>query len=388
MAIPLSYSFRHVVKRWRTTALTVFAIGLVVAMFVCMLSMAQGLALAFVSSGDPDNVLVLRKGSTAETNSTVDRKYFNTMQYLANVAKGPDNKPLAALETINIASIPKLAGGSTNAIFRGVGASSLPMRPNIKIVEGRNFTPGLRELIVGNGAVSRFANTKIGDKVKLVKGEWTIVGRFDAQKTAFASEFWGDVDLLNQEFERFSYSSVLLRATQPGGAAGLMKEIDGNQQLATMKPRAEVAYYAEQTKSAEPIKFLGTMISVIMAVGAVFAAMNTMYAAISSRSWEIATLRVIGYSRRSILLCFMIESMILGAAGGVLGGLMALPMNGMATGTMGMFSFSEVAFSFRVTPGLLASGVVFAMLMGLAGGFLPALQASRRAIVESLREAG
>ncbi|MCX7719272.1 MAG: ABC transporter permease [Candidatus Sumerlaeaceae bacterium] len=386
MAIPLRYSIRHIGLRWRTTTLTVFAFALVVAMLVIVLSLAQGLSEAFVSSGDPRNLLVLRKGSTSETNSTVDRKHLAKIRYLEGVAAGPDGRPLAELETINIVSLEKNGGGKSNAIIRGAGPSSFGMRPGLRIVEGRPFTPGLQELIVGDGASKRFRNTRVGDRVKLVKSEWIIVGRFDTGRTAFDSELWGDVEVLNREFDRDVYSSIIVQATDPAGRDRLKAAIESNQQLSGLKPRAEVDYYAEQTKNSKPIQYLGTMIAVIMAVGAVFSAMNTMYAAISSRAREIGTLRILGYSRRSILLCFIIEAAMLGLVGGVLGGLLALPMNGVATGTSNMYSFSEVAFAFRVTPTLFAIGVGFAVVMGIVGGFLPALQASRAAIVENMRD--
>ncbi len=386
MPVPLRYSIRHVARRWRTTTLTVFAIALVVAMLVIVLSLAQGLSEAFVSSGDPRNLLVLRKGSTSETNSTVDRKHLANIRFLDGIAAGPDGRPLAELETINIASMEKVSGGKSNAIVRGAGQSSFQMRPGLRIVEGRSWTPGLQELIVGDGASKRFVGARVGDRIKLVKSEWTIVGRFDAGRTAFDSEFWGDIEVLNREFDRDVYSSIIVQAADPAGRDRLKAAIEVNQQLSGLKPRAETDYYAEQTKNSKPIQYLGTMIAVIMAVGAVFSAMNTMYAAISSRAREIGTLRILGYSRRSILLCFMIESAILGLCGGVAGGLLALPMNGVATGTSNMYSFSEVAFAFRVTPSLLGIGVAFAMVMGVVGGFLPALQASRAAIVDSLRD--
>lgn len=371
--------------RWRTVAFTVGAIALVVAMLICVMALAQGLDEAFVTTGDPRNLIVLRKGSNAETNSTVSREYFNLVQYLPGVARGPSGLPLAARETVNIANVEKTGGGKSNGIFRGVQETSPALRPNWSLVEGRMFRTGLQELIVGNGAAGRFAGAVVGGTVRLNKTDWKIVGRFDANRSAFDSEFWGDVEALNREFTRDTYSAFLIQAAA-GDVAALREQFEASQRLSTLAARPEPEYYEEQTKSAGPIRFLGGMISVIMSVGAVFAAMNTMYAAIGSRSWEIATLRVIGYPRRSILLCFMLESLLIGLVGGVLGCLLALPMNGVATGTTSMVSFAEVAFAFRVTPQLMLTGVVFAMVLGAVGGFLPALQASRQKIVESLRE--
>ncbi len=388
MAIPLKYNIRHVMRRWKTTAMTVFAVGLVVAMFVCVLALANGLSQAFVVSGDPSNVLLMRKGSTAETNSTVNREDYYDAKFLPGVARGADGEPQIAVETANIASMAKASGGSSNAVFRGVGPTSLSMRKNIRLVEGRMVTPGLNELMVGSSATTRFKNARIGDTIKLVKSEWKIVGRFDASKSAFDSEFWGDVEQLNREFDRTVYSSMLIRAESPELVPTIIQTVETDQRLASLKAQTEISYYEEQTKSSMPIQFLGMMISVIMAVGAVFAAMNAMYASVSSRSTEIATLRVLGFSRRSILLSFSIESLVIGMLGGIVGGILAMPINGVSTGTANFVTFSEVAFAFRVTPGLIASGIIFASLIGVVGGFLPALQASRLPIIDGLKGGG
>ena len=385
MALPLKYNVRSVIRRWKTTSMTVLAIGLVVAMFVAVLALANGLNSAFATSGDPSNVLVLRKGSTAETNSTIKREDMYNSKFLPGVARDAAGGPLVSLETINIVSLPKVGGGSTNASVRGVGPSSLAMRSSIVLAEGRMPAPGLNELIVGSGAAKRFQNAGLGGRFKLVKSEWTIVGRFDAQRTAFDSEFWGDAEQLNREFDRTLYSSLILRAESPAAVPALIARIESTQTLSNLKARAEVAYYEEQTKSGAPIRYLGLMIAFIMAIGAVFAAMNAMYASVSSRAWEIATLRVLGFSRGSILISFSIESLFIGFLGGVIGGVLALPINGLSTGTTNFTTFSEIAFAFQVTPGLLLIGVGFASAIGIIGGFLPALQASRLPIIDGLR---
>jgi putative ABC transport system permease protein len=387
MAIPLKYNIRHAARRWRTSLFTVFIIGLVVALFVSMLALTNGLNQAFATTGDPLNVLVLRQGSTAETNSTINRTDFYTAKFLDGIAVGSDGTPLVTVETINIASLARPDGARSNASIRGVSAVSMRMRDGIKLVEGRMPTPGLNELVVGNGAASRFGGANVGDAIRLVKSNWTIVGRFDGGSTAFNSEFWGDVEQLNREFDRTVYSSMLMRAATPADVDRLIATIEGSQRLANLEGRRETDYYKEQTKSSAPIKFLGLMISFIMAVGAVFAAMNAMYATVASRSSEIATLRVLGFSRRSILLAFMIEAAVTGVAGGIVGGLMSLPMNGVTTGTTSFTTFSEISFAFQVTPGLLLGGVIFATVIGVIGGFLPALQASRLTIIDGLRGA-
>lgn len=385
MAFPIKYNVRHVVRRWKTTSMTILSIGLVVAVFISVMALANGLSQAFATSGDPSNVLVMRKGSTAETNSTVERKDYNNARFLPGIAKDAAGEPMVAVESINIASLPKRTGGSSNAAIRGISAQSMAMRANIKLVEGRMPTPGLNELIVGTGSQKRFAGTDMGSTIKLVKSQWKIVGRFDASKTAYDSEIWGDVEQLNHEFERTVYSSMLMRLADPAKMESFIDDAGKIQLLANVKMQSEVAYYKEQTKTAGPIQFLGTLISVIMAIGAVFAAMNTMYASVSSRSWEIATLRVIGFSRRSILLSFSLESLLMGMMGGIVGALLSLPINGISTGTTNFVNFSEVAFAFQVTPGLIAAGIIFASFIGVVGGFFPALQASRIPIIDGLR---
>lgn len=386
MAIPIRYNLRHLVRRWRTTVLTSLAIGLVVAVFVIMLSLAQGLSDAFVSSGDPLNVLVLRSGATSETNSLINRDQMRLLKYLPGVDTDPNGDPLISVEVINLMNLPKTSGGTSNAMVRGVSPAAFAIRPLVKIVEGRPFRPGLREIIVGSTASGRFADCRVGQTLKFVNSHYTIVGRFDAARSAFDSEFWGDTEELSREFNRDFYSTVVLRVADSRAAADLIARIVADRQLASMKPRTEWDYYQDQTKNAGPIRFLGGFLAVVMAVGAVFSAMNTMYAAVAGRGREIATLRVLGFSRRSILLSFVIESILLALIGGVIGGLLSLPMNGVATGTSNFLTFTEVAFYFRVTPPLLIGGLVFAAIMGAVGGFLPALQASRRPIVETLRE--
>ncbi|MDX1973034.1 MAG: ABC transporter permease [Candidatus Sumerlaeia bacterium] len=386
MAIPLKYNIRHVLLRWRTTSLTIFAVALVVAMFVCMLSLANGLETSLTDSGNPLNVVVMRKGATSETNSSVERSAFTVIQYAPEIARDAEDQPLAAKETINIVIMKRRTGGSTNAIVRGIDAQSLALRPEITLVEGRMPKPGLTELVVGTAASKRFENAQVGQKIKLVKTQYEIVGRFDAGQTAFNSEFWGDVEGLNREFDRTVYSSFLIRARDAASVEPLIKAIESNQQAPNLRGQKEVAYYKAQTISAAPIKFLGVFLSVVMSVGAVFAAMNTLYASIAGRSWEVATLRILGFSRTSILICFLIESVFLCLLGGVLGGLLSLPMNGVATGTTNFASFAEIAFAFQITPMLLLYGLLFSAFIGLVGGFLPALQASRQTIISSLRE--
>lgn len=385
MAIPLKYNLGHLVQRWRTNVLTIIAIGVVVAVFISVLALANGLSNSFVQSGHPLNLLIMRSGATSETNSAVNRDHVRILRYVEGAEIAPDGEPMVSVEAINLSNIPKAGGGTSNAAIRGVGAKAMDLRPGIRIVEGRMFRPGVRELIVGNGAANRFARMKIGDTLRLSKSTYTIVGRFDANRAAFDSEIWGDVDELCREFDREQYSSMVIRARDPYTLEQIKKRIADDNQLASLAARTETSYYEEQTKNAGPIQFLGGFLAVVMSVGAVFSAMNTMYAAISSRAREIATLRIVGYGRRSILVSFMFESVLLSLAGGAVGGALSLLVNGIQTGTTNFYSFTEVTFAFRVTPGLIIGGLVFAGFMGLIGGFLPALQASRRPIMDALR---
>lgn len=389
MPVPIKYNIRHVGRRWKTTSMTILAISLVVAIFICMLALSSGISHAFATSAEPRNVIVLRSGSTAETNSSVERQVYNLLAVLPGIAKDSEGNAMISAETINIATLPKKTGGGSNASIRGFGPMSMKMRPQIHLVEGRMPDPSLHELIVGNGAAQRFENTNVGDEIKLVKSKWKIVGRFDAGNSSFDSEMWGNVDQLNLEFDRTVFSSVLIQAESVEGRQTVIDAIKANQQLARVEGQPELDYYQKQTApTAGPIEFLGMLISIIMAVGAVFAAMNAMYASISSRTWEISTLRVIGFSRFSIILSFVIESLFVGFIGGVIGALLALPINGITTGTTSWSTFSEIAFAFRITPGLVVGGIVFASLIGMIGGFLPAIQASRIPIVDGLKGEG
>ncbi|MCC6547034.1 ABC transporter permease [Candidatus Sumerlaeota bacterium] len=389
MPLPLKYNVRHVARRWKTTSMTILAIALVVAIFICMLALSNGITHAFRISGEPRNVIVLRSGSNAETNSAVERTVYDIAKVLPGIARDKDGNALVTAETINIATLPKKTGGGGNASIRGFGPMSMAMRPQIKLVAGRMPDPALHELIVGSGAAERFANTEIGDEIKLVKSKWKIVGRFEAENSAFSSELWGDVDRLNLEFDRTVYSSLLMQADSIEARDALIKAFKDDQRLSKLEGQPEAGYYEKQTaQTAKPIEFLGMLISIIMAIGAVFAAMNAMYASISSRAWEISTLRVIGFSRFSIILSFCLESLFVGFIGGVIGALLALPINGVTTGTTSWSTFSELAFAFRITPSLVLGGIVFASLIGVIGGFLPAIQASRIAIVDGLKGEG
>ena len=387
MAIPLKYNLRNLAVRRTTTAMTAFSITLTVTVFVILMALAQGLQISLTATGHPLNLLVLREGSQSETQSSVQRDSLQVIRYLDGIAMTANGEPWISPELIVLINLPRRGQvQGSNVSIRGLGPEGFAMRPEFKLVEGRQFRPGLREVIVSKKISDRFQNCGLGDKLKFAKGYWTVVGVFDVGTTAYASEIWTDAEDLGQDFDRDAYSSVFVRATDAGALARLKKVVSDDRRL-HMKPQTEKEYYESQTSTAAPIKALGIFIAGLMAVGASFAAMNTMYAAVARRTKEIGALRVVGFSRRSILLCFIIESVLIAALGGFIGCVLALPINGVTTGTTNFMTFSELTFDFRITPGLLVNGMIFAVVMGFVGGLFPAWRAAHEDIVTALRSA-
>jgi putative ABC transport system permease protein len=385
MAIPLKYNFRNIAVRRTTTLMTAFSITLTVAVFVILMALAEGLRSSLATTGSPLNVLIMREGSQSETVSFVSRDSLQVIKYLDGIAKDDKGEPFVSAEEVILVNMPKIgqAQGS-NVTIRGVGPDGPALRPDFKIVAGRMFKSGLREVIVSKRISERFQDCQLGDKLKFAKGYWTVVGIFTAGNTAYNSEIWGDVNDLAQDFDRESYSDVVVRATGESAVAKLTDQIANDRRL-HLKPQTERNYYEAQTETARPIQAFGIFIAILMAVGASFAAMNTMYAAVARRTKEIGTLRVVGFSRWSIMVSFIIESVLIAAVGGLAGCLLALPINGVTTGTTNFVTFSELAFNFRVTPQLFLTGVVFSIFMGFVGGLFPAWRAAHENIVTSLR---
>jgi putative ABC transport system permease protein len=307
------------------------------------------------------------------------------IRYLEGIAKNEKGEPWVSPELIVLINLPRRgqAQGS-NVTIRGLTPAGFGLRPEFKVVEGRQFRSGLREVIVSKKISDRFQNCGLGDKVKFAKGYWTVVGIFEVGNTAYASEIWTDPEDLGQDFDRDAYSSVFLRAVDSSTLNRLKQQLADDRRL-HLKAQIEREYYEKQTSSAAPIKALGIFIAGLMAIGASFASMNTMYAAVARRTKEIGALRVLGFSRGSILLSFVIESVLIALVGGAIGCLLALPVNGVTTGTTNFTTFSELAFNFRVTPRLLLNGMIFAALMGFIGGLFPAWRAARENIVTALR---
>ena len=351
------------------------------------MALLAGLDRAFVTSGDPLNVLVMRKGSQAELSGGFDASLFPTLKTLPGIAKDRNGEPMASGEWVVVIVLPRKDGtGEVNVTVRGMMPDGLELRPQVKIVEGRWFTPGQREVVVSESIKKRFAHANIGDTLQFGKGPWTVVGVFDAGGSAYESEIWGDVNQMASDFDRQGgFASAYLRATDPVSADALKHRVSDDQRL-KLEGVLETEYYAKQTSSGAPIKYIGWVVAIIMAIGSSFAAMNTMYAAVAYRSREIATLRVIGFSRPSILTSFVFESVLLSLLGAAVGIVLMLPFNGMTTGTSNSVTFSEIVFSLRMTPQVVMVAVVFAIIMGLFGGMAPAWHAARRDILAALRD--
>jgi putative ABC transport system permease protein len=387
MAIPISYNVRNLILRKGLTIMTALGIALTVTTALFIMALLAGLKRAFVTSGNPLNVMVLRKGSTSELTGPFPSEDFGVLKTLPGIAKDSHGDPLVSGETVVVIVLPRADGsGEVNVSVRGMMQDGLELRPGVKLAEGRWFTPGQREVVVSSSIHKRFAHANIGDSLQFGKGWWKVVGIFNSGGTAYESEIWGDVNQMNSDFDRQGvFSSAYLRATDPVAAQALKNRVSDDQRL-KLDGALETEYYEKQTSSGAVIKFIGWLVAIIMAIGSSFAAMNTMYAAVAYRSREIATLRVIGFSRPSILTSFVLEAIMLSLIGAALGIILMLPFNGMTTGTSNQVTFSEVVFSLRMTPGVIGTAVLFAMIMGLFGGIFPAWHASRREILASLRD--
>ena len=385
MALPLKYNLRNVVVRWKTTGFTVLGIAAVVAVFVLLQSLARGIEASSANTGDPRNVLVVRKGSQAESGSLVSRENFQTIRYFEEIARNDAGEPLISAEVVLIISVPRIGTtNEANTLIRGITPRGMELRPQVTLVEGRWFRPGQREITVSRSLAGRFAGLEIGGTVKAGPDRLTVVGHFDGQRSAYDSEAWMDADEARSIFDRDMYSSFLIRPKDAAAATNLIARVEADKRLA-LRAEPETAYYAKQTMTAMPIKILAGILGTAMSVGAVFAAMNTMYASVAARTREIGTLRVLGYSRRAIVASFLIEGALLAAIGGVIGCGLAFFMHGRTTGTLDFQSFAETVFAFRITPDLVLTGIAFSVVIGLAGSFLPALRAARLPVISALK---
>jgi putative ABC transport system permease protein len=385
MALPLKYNFRNITVRKSSTLATALTIGLTVGVFLMVMALARGIDLTLESSGEPLNLIVLREGSTAELNSSVTRENLNDLKFLDGVVKEGD-QPLAAPELMTLIYKPRkgMSQGS-NVIIRGIGPMSAKLRSGFSQVSGRMFQTGQTEAIVSRRIAERFQGLDVGDKFRVQATDYTVVGLFDAGGKASESEIWVDVESLANATKRDGFTSVLLRVKDEATLATLAKRITDDQRL-HLKAIAERTFYEDQQGIASGLlKGFAVFIALIMAVGAGFAGMNTMYAAVARRTKEIGTLRVLGFGRFSILVAFVLESLAIAILGVGIGILMALPLNLVSTGTSNFTTFSEIAFNFRVTWDLMLMALVFGLAIGLFGSLLPSIRASRFKIVDALR---
>ena len=375
------------VVRKGTAAMTAMGIAMVVAVFVMTLSIAQGFRATLVASGSPQNAIVLRKGATSENVSAVLKPQLPLVEAMPQIARGADARPLASPELVVIISLPRTTDNNpANVPLRGVGPKAFEVRDTLAFLEGRRFAPGTREINVGRQAVGRFKGLALGSDVKFGSTTWKVVGVFAADDSSFESEVWGDIDLMMPAFQRNGYQSVTVKLTDPSVFDAFEAAMAADPRL-NLKPQREREYYeAQSSTTATLIRIFATFVTAILSIGAVFGAMNTMYAAVAYRTREIGTLRALGFSRLRIVGAFLTESVALALVGGVIGCVLALPVHGLSTGAMNMASFSELAFKFRITPALLAGGMIFSALMGAVGGLLPALRAARIPVARALRE--
>jgi putative ABC transport system permease protein len=386
MAIPLAYNLRNLVVRKTTTIMTALGIGLTVAVLLASLALVNGLHAALSASGDPLKVLVLRKGSDSELVSLFERAQFQNLKFKPGIAAGQDGQPLASLELVTVINLANEENpDGMNITVRGLGPAGIEMRSGVHIASGRWFEQGRNELVVGKLIAQRYPAARMGKKIHLGRSDWDVVGVMDAGGGAQNSEIWGDLNRISADMQRVEVlSSALVRAQDAVAAKALVNDLNNDQRM-NMHAIGEKEYYEQQTGSGAPIEFVGVFVAIIMAVGSSFAAMNTMYAAVARRSREIGTLRVLGFSRGSILLSFFLESVLLAGLGGILGCLLVLPLNGITTG-VGNTNFAEMAFAFQVTPEIMIKGVAFGVVLGCLGGLFPARMASRKEILTALRE--
>ena len=387
MQIPLKYIVRSSTSRRLTTIITMAGVALVVFVFSAVLMMANGVQKTLRATGSDENMIVVRKAAMSEIMSILDREAAGIIVNLPQVARDGEGRPLSSKEVVVIINLNKLGGaGISNVTVRGVEEPAFQLRPQVRIVQGRMFNWGARVVIAGAGITNRFAGAQIGEKVKFGGDVWTVVGIFDADGSGFDSELWGDLNQIADAFKRSSLSTVTLRLRDPGDFESILAAFEGDNRLQYFAAKREKKFFEEQSEMmATFIRILGIFITVIFSIGAMIGAMITMYGAVANRTTEIGTLRALGFYRRSILLAFLLESLFLSLGGGVIGLGIASLLQFFTISTLNFGSFSELAFSFALSPAIIAISLGFSLLMGLVGGFLPAVGAARLNIIQALR---
>ncbi|HET7712506.1 MAG TPA: ABC transporter permease [Thermoanaerobaculia bacterium] len=386
MAIPLKYNLGSLTARRGSTALTLLGIGVVIAVMLAMMALNNGVTKATVSSGSKENLMILREGAQAEVSSWVTKEKFQILRSLPGIAAGNGGAPQISPELVIAFKLPKKDNPKgSNVTVRGVTPAAFEMRPYIKVIEGRMFKPGVNEVMVARRIRERFVNTNVGDEFVFGPQRWVVVGVFDAAGTAFDSEIWADVGYLGLARKREAYSSVLVRPADRTAQESIRAAIRNDNRL-KLQVKNEYQYYSEQMQGLVGIRILVGIVTVFMIIGAVLGTMNTMFSAVASRKRELATMRALGFKRRTILLTMVMESALIAFLGGVVGLILAFPINGISTGTVNWSTFSEVAFNFRIDAQVAAIGIGLAVISGVIGGLIPAISAARMPITRALRE--
>lgn len=386
MRLPLRYTIRNLWTRKLTTVLTAGGMALVVFVFAAVQMLDAGLRATLVATGQPDNILVTRRAAGAEISSAVDRAQAALIESQPEIAIGARGERLVSKEAVILITLPKHdTGQATNVTTRGVGEAAFPLRPQVRIVRGRTFRSGSSEVIVGQSLADRFDGTSVGSVLRFGGREWRVVGIFDSAGSAFDSEIWGDADQIMQSFRRQTYSSVVARIVNASAFDAMKARLEADPRL-TLDVKRERTFFEEQSQALSNfIRYLGLTLSIIFSIGAMIGAMITMYAAVANRVGEIGTLRALGYRRSAVLGAFLFEAVLLGAIGGIVGVALASFMQLVRISTLNWQSFAELAFSFTLTPHIALLSFGFALLMGIVGGFLPAVRAARLSIVDALR---
>ena len=387
MSIPFKYSLKNFKSRKLTNIITVFGVSLVVFVFTAVLMMAYGIQKTLVATGTEDNVIILRKSANSEISSIIGGNIQNVIRTLPHIKTTKNGKQIISYEPVVIINLDKKGGGISNVTVRGVSPEIQKLRPQVKLIEGRMFNWGSRELIVGHSISKNFIGAKIGDKVKFAGDEWTIVGKFVSDGSGFDSEFWGDSKQLLNAFKRGNtVSTVTLKLDDKANFESFKKAFDSEKRLKQFEPKIEKKFFEEQSElMANFIRILGIFITIIFSLGATIGAMITMYAAVANRTIEIGTLRALGFSRRSILVVFLFESISISLVGGIIGILFASGLQFFTISTLNFASFSEISFSFALSPNIIIDSLIFACVMGVLGGFLPSVRAARMNIINALR---
>lgn len=387
MAIPFAYSFRNLATRKLTTVLTAAGMGLVVFVFASILMLSAGLEKTLVETGSDDNVIITRASANSEVQSGIERLQGGIIESLPEIATGTSGEPLLARELVVLISLPKRGSDKpANVVIRGIQPTSLQLRPQVRLVEGRMPRPGSSEIMAGSSIATRFRGGGIGESLHFGMRDWTVVGIFDAGATGFSSELWGDATQLMQAFRRPVHSSITFRLRDRSSFDAVKVRLDADPRL-TVDVRRETQYYRDQSEvMAKFLRILGLSLTAIFSIGAIIGALITMYAAVANRVGEIGTLRALGFHRNSILAAFLMEALLLGLIGGISGLVCASFMQLITISTMNWQTFSELAFSFTLSPGIIAKSLLFSVMMGLIGGVIPAVRASRLKIVDALRE--